>query len=310
MQRSSRFSFVLVAVVAALVAFWPGDASAQHRGRSHGHPGGGGRGSVVVVGGGYYGPYYGGYYSPFYYPPFVSPFGWYPYPFGPYPPYGLGMYDNTVSVRVQVTPREAEVYVDGYYAGIVDDFDGTFQRLRLAPGAHDVTLYLAGYRSTTERIYFRPQASYKITHVLEKLAAGEAAEPKPQPTLQSSPMRAGRRGRQPDEPVPGPRAPEPQWPEPQGTNPRAPAAPRAPSRVQSSSFGSLVVRVQPDGAAVVIDEERWQGPEGQDRLVVQLAEGTHHVEIRKDGYTPYTSDVDVRVGETTVLNVSLPPDRR
>jgi len=36
-------------------------------------------------------------------------------------------------VRVLVTPPEAAVYVDGYYAGLVDDLDGFFQRLPLTP---------------------------------------------------------------------------------------------------------------------------------------------------------------------------------
>ena len=37
-------------------------------------------------------------------------------------------------------PRNAEVYVDGRYAGIVDDYDGTFQRLDLEPGSHEIEI--------------------------------------------------------------------------------------------------------------------------------------------------------------------------
>ena len=33
------------------------------------------------------------------------------------------------SMRLQVKPLDTMVFVDGYFAGIVDDFDGTFQRL-------------------------------------------------------------------------------------------------------------------------------------------------------------------------------------
>jgi len=29
-------------------------------------------------------------------------------------------------VRLKVKPAEASVYVDGFYVGIVDDFDGSF----------------------------------------------------------------------------------------------------------------------------------------------------------------------------------------
>jgi hypothetical protein len=47
-------------------------------------------------------------------------------------------------VRLQVNPRNAEVFVDGYYAGIVDDFDGVFQRLTLTVGRHEISIELPG----------------------------------------------------------------------------------------------------------------------------------------------------------------------
>ena len=47
-------------------------------------------------------------------------------------------------VRIQGAPRQAEVYVDGNYAGIVDDFDGTFQRLDLEPGSHEIEIRTPG----------------------------------------------------------------------------------------------------------------------------------------------------------------------
>ena len=48
--------------------------------------------------------------------PYYPGFGpWYPYPYA-YPP-GVYPNDPAVSVRLQVTPREASVFVDGYAAG-------------------------------------------------------------------------------------------------------------------------------------------------------------------------------------------------
>ena len=41
-------------------------------------------------------------------------------------------------VRLVVPQRNAEVYVDGYYAGVVNDFDGTFQQVNLEPGPHRI----------------------------------------------------------------------------------------------------------------------------------------------------------------------------
>jgi hypothetical protein len=54
----------------------------------------------------------------------------------------------------------------------------------------------------------------------------------------------------------------------------------------------------------LIDGERWEAT-GGDRVLVQLSEGTHRVEIRKSGYRTYTSTVRVRSGETVTLTGSL-----
>ncbi len=70
-----------------------------------------------------------------------------------------------------------------------------------------------------------------------------------------------------------------------------------------------MIRVQPAGADVLIDGERWRGPDGDDRLLVQVTDGRHHIEVRKEGYQPFTTEVDVRGGESLPLNVSLPRTR-
>ena len=44
------------------------------------------------------------------------------------------------SLRIVDAPRYAPVFVDGYYAGEVDDYDGIFQRLNLEPGRHLVEI--------------------------------------------------------------------------------------------------------------------------------------------------------------------------
>ena len=85
--------------------------------------------------------------------------------------------------------------------------------------------------------------------------------------------------------------------------------PREAPPAAAQGFGSIAIRVQPLGADVLIDGERWQGPEGSAPLVVQVSEGSHRVEVRKDGYVGYSTDVEVRQGETSRLNVSLPVRR-
>jgi hypothetical protein len=75
--------------------------------------------------------------------------------------------------------------------------------------------------------------------------------------------------------------------------------------VGDRGFGTLNVRVQPGDAVVVIDGERWDSPEGGSRLSVQLAAGSHRIEVRKDGFKPYSSTVQIRPGESQALNISL-----
>jgi len=78
----------------------------------------------------------------------------------------------------------------------------------------------------------------------------------------------------------------------------------APRGAEAAMYGSLAIRVQPGDAEILIDGEPWRGSE-RDRLIVDVAEGSHTVEIRKAGYRTYMTQVNVRRGETTPVNVSL-----
>ena len=120
-------------------------------------------------------------------------------------------------MRLDVTPQNAEVYVDGYYAGVVDDFDGMLQRLRVEPGQHEITLYLEGYRATHQRVYLARDRTFKIKQEMEKLPAGEAGEPRPIPAPLPAgaqpPIPSPRDGRE-TPPNPPPQKAPPEWPAP------------------------------------------------------------------------------------------------
>jgi hypothetical protein len=283
---------LLCALVAVLVVGLsvPGEAQV-HRGRT-----------VIVAGGGFY------YANPFWYG-----YPWYPYayPIGPYPypyPYGYSYAAPDSAVRLEVNPKEAEVYVDGYYAGVVDDFDGMFQRLRVSPGQHELILYRDGYRTAHQTMHLAADSTFKVRFNMEKAAAGDVIEPRPTPK-EPPPGAAGQPG--PDQA--GPFGPPPG--QPSGQPRRAPGNPRAPVPLppiaseprggETASYGSLAIRVQPGNAIVTIDGDRWDGPQGQDRLIVELTEGPHRVEVQREGFETYSSDVTIRRGETTPLNVSL-----
>ncbi len=286
--RKNRFIIFAAAVALAVLTAWPAEAAPQRRGHVASRPAG--RTAVVVYGA----PYYRGYYSPFYSPYSWGLGGWYGWGYQyPYPPYYYPRYYNYEpgsDLRIQVQPKQAEVYLDGYLVGTVDDFDGVFQRLRVPYGEHEVSIYSQGYRTIQQKMLFRPGESYHIKDVMQPVPAGEAPEPRPTPSA----TEPAERGQPPMYGRPAP-------PMRERVEPDMP-----PPAEAASDFGTLAIRVQPAGAEIRIDGERWQTPEGESRLLVDLAEGTHHVEITLDGYKAYSADVQVRRGRTSPLNVSLP----
>jgi len=255
MRRTMVTTAAMLAVIAA-GALFPQTAIAQPRGgRAH---------SLVFVGGYFYDPFFGPY-------PWWGP-GAYAYPYFP-------IYDNRASVRVLVTPKDAAVYVDGYYAGIVDDFDGVFQSLPLSPGGHDIAIYLDGYRTVHQRMYLTPNKSYRIRYTLQRLGAGEKSD------------------------VPEVAPPVPPPPPGSASLPRTPRAGAPPlefsqtsaGAIAATGYGTLAIRVQPGDAEIMIDGERWTSSESGERLVVQVPDGRHHLEIRKAGFR--TRSEERRVGK-------------
>lgn len=60
---------------------------------------------------------------------------------------------------------------------------------------------------------------------------------------------------------------------------------------------------------VVIDGEAWIGTGSNTELLIHVAAGTHRVEVRRIGYTPFKVDVDLAAGVRTRLLVRLDPSR-
>lgn len=122
--------------------------------------------------------YYYPYYPRGYYPYGFGAFG-YPYGYGAfglgyfyYNPYRLNGYSTYAyyggydprpfstfdigELRLDVSPRHAQVFVDGYYAGVVDDFDGAFQALKLESGTHRIEIVAPGYETLTFDVRITP----------------------------------------------------------------------------------------------------------------------------------------------------------
>jgi len=116
------------------------------------------------------------------------------------------------------------------------------------------------------------------------LAPGESSGPRP--TADTPPA----------ETPPGP------WPAP---GPRGQPPPFGEAPPSQSTFGTLSIRVQPSDATLLVDGEEWSAPEGAGPILIDLPEGPHEVEVRKDGLPVYHRTVHIRGGRTLPLNVSL-----
>jgi PEGA domain len=127
-------------------------------------------GDDIFVSGGYYGGYYpwgwsgigfggyyGGYYDPWYYG-------------GGYPQVYSGSYnDYDGMLRLKMKPREAQVFVDGYFVGVVDDFDGMWQRLHVEPGPHRVEVRLDNYETLMFEVNIQPDKTVTYTGELRRI---------------------------------------------------------------------------------------------------------------------------------------------
>ncbi len=228
------------------------------------------RGTVVFIGG-------------YFYDPFFGPYPWWPRVAYPY--WYAPLYDMRALVRVKATPEQAAVYVDGFYAGIVEDFDGLFERLPLTPGGHDITLFLQGYETTRWRLYLQPGSDLTLHAAMHATAPGAPSEP---------PMLAP--------PVPAP---------PDGTY----SVPSTPARLTGpvhtppavvAGFGTIVLQVKPATATVRIDGvECVTSAPGY--VEAYVAPGSHTVTVSLAGHAPFSREVLVEQGKSATLNVSLPP---
>ena len=259
-------------------------------------------------GGGYYPGYGGGYWGGGYYPyyPYYPGWGWY-YPgfYGSYwwPYGGWGAYggywgnpwgwgagpvyhseeDQTGSVRVLVDPSDARVYVDGYYAGTVDDFDGLFQRLHVAPGQHEITLKLEGYQTHRMRVYVSPDTTLKLEFKMQK-GTGESFADLAANVPQSVLERDRERMRQHEQ--------EQAFSEGDRGGDQAMA-----------NAGTLRLDVRPADASVYVDGA-FRGT-GREAAALRLAPGRHRLEVVRPGYRTIEREVDVAPGQSSEVTIDL-----
>ena len=55
----------------------------------------------------------------------------------------------------------------------------------------------------------------------------------------------------------------------------------------------------------MIDGEPWGTAAGFEELTIHLRTGRHTIGIQLEGYEPFVTDVEIKEGQTTPLNVRL-----
>lgn len=181
------------------------------------------------------------------------------------------------SVRLQLQPNDGEVYIDGRYAGRVDDFDGIFQKMRVTPGHHQIAIWREGYRTEFHNLYFTDGRTEYLRGNMERLRPGMASGPRPG------------RGR-------GYAWGQPPWAQGQGPG-------QYPDRVR---FGTVTLAIPVSGAEIYVDGSRrnWQRRAGN-QFELDLAPGRHRIEVRRAGYQTFAREVVVRPGADINVNVSM-----
>jgi hypothetical protein len=242
---------------------------------------------------GYYGLGYGwGYgWSPYYragwwgYDPYYSGFG---YGYGSSYGHRYG-YAGEGSVRVLVQPKDARVYVDGYYAGEADDFDGLFQRLRISPGRHEIGLKLDGYRSQTFKVYVPYDQTVKVHYKMVKGTGEDVSQTIGNPEevaryeRRATAAAVREAGDEDDDDA--------------GYDGRDREAD------QRGERGLVRLDVRPADASVYVDGA-FRGT-GRELRQLRLTPGRHQVEVVRPGYRTIAREVDVRSGEDTDLDIDL-----
>ena len=259
---------VVAALLAGSMALCTSIASAKtirghhvgggHSQRHHGHHGGGLHFSYY-----HHYPYYA--YSYYNYP-------WYPFYVG----YGPRYVVEVAYIDTDVSPEKAEVYLDGEYVGIADNFDGFPRHLRIEPGRHTVTFKAEGYRTTTRHIKAPRGAVVNLTF---RMVEGEAEEPveylREGLEIESAPDLEDENAGSDWDDATGP--------------------------------GFIRLRISPSDATVYLDGEFYApasilaGLHGK----LRLESGIHLIEVVKPGYRPAARQVEITPGDRVTVTIDL-----
>jgi len=241
-------------------------------------------------------------------------------------------------VKTDISPEEAQIFLDGKYIGTADDFDGHPDYLYLGPGKYHLEFRLPGYATLATDLDVTRGQRVRLDQKL-KLEPGKSALDQFAPESKGTPL--GRvftkhgpeaLGPEGDDEAPPPpprrvqRAPAPRddgWSD-RGMGGMAPAprerSPEARERMpedrmdvrpeplpRAGNRARMRFKVTPEDAAVYVDD-KYLGA-GEDLAAnprgVVTDPGTHSITVTRPGYKSKTVDVTVRIGSPVDVVVVL-----
>ena len=237
------------------------------------------------------------------------------------------------SVKTDVSPEEARVFLDGRYIGTADDFDGFPDFLYLKPGRYRLEFRLDGFETQGVDIEARPGVKIKIDNKLRKVPGarqyGSYDTPEPEGGVRryfgkekdrvaAIDIEARRgsdsddwRGRDSSEPPPDADADDSVVAErPQAAPaPEPPRGDRSPMPPASAPGSRARIRfhVEPGDAAVYVDDRFAGTGEELSSLTrgFQVPPGIHKVVVSRPGYSSESTQVEARAGRPETVEISL-----
>lgn len=267
---------------------------------------------------------YSDYWYPYRYSWWLGYWGWYgwpSYPYYPWPhtyPYGYGYghggnypyqpayYGSRVrpsmgALDLDLKPGDTQIWLNGQYIGIADNFDGWPQYLWLEEGDYHFVFFREGRRTIAREYKVYPGV---VIDVADRLEAGES-----QPPQELFPVPTARRDARLRDNEEKRRRAEAEaaadWRERSeairardGRDDRPPAG---------EDFGSLELLVEPPDASVYLDGRFVGTAEDLARLRRGLTvdAGEHELEVVRPGYAAETLAFTVEPGEEVRLDVRL-----
>jgi hypothetical protein len=243
----------------------------------------------------YYDPYwryrgYGGWWGGFYWP-------WWWYDDSYYYPHPRYRHDwraesyqsDSGALDFDVSPERAEIYIDGRFVGIADDYDGFPEYLWLPRGTYDVVIYLEGFETIRRDFRVTPG---EVIDIEDTMVPGVSV--KPEPSAGRTPER-----REPDE-------------DQEGAYERRPPA-RDEDEEDAEAYdvrgepGRLKLEVEPGDASLYLDGRFLGTAEdlGRLRKGLILAPGKHTLQVVRPGYETLEKTFEVEPGEEVDLDLSL-----